>query len=220
MGAATATQSKADPPEKHAKKKKEKPPKMTHVVIENGMLTVDGWTGKAELNYDILDLKFLYFYAPGVGTAVVSNVFFPGAIEQREAFNENALSFLVNGHAFQLSSDKRLLSKKPESVWVKLDSGYQADARYPVMGYGSVSVAPYVWPGAQPKAMRAIGTVVAPPLPSAFRPKLIVQPCVTSAGLPCAPQPQPASQQIPVATAQSASGSAPAPRTDVATPQP
>ena len=41
---------------------KEKPPKMVAVSISRGTLTVDGMTGKAALNYEIKDLKYVYFY--------------------------------------------------------------------------------------------------------------------------------------------------------------
>src|ERR1035441_520255 len=51
--------------------KKVKPPRMTPVSISAGTLTVDGWTGKARLNYDIADLKFMYIYASGIGIAIV-----------------------------------------------------------------------------------------------------------------------------------------------------
>src|ERR1700723_452370 len=58
---------------------KEKLPKTTSVSITRGTLTVDGMTGKAALNYEIKDLKYIYFFVPGIGTTVVSNSPFPGA---------------------------------------------------------------------------------------------------------------------------------------------
>ena len=73
---------------KEDRRKKMKPPKMTPLSISAGTLTVDGWTGKAQLNYDIADLKFLYLYAPGIGTTIVSQNPFPGAKEQPGAFND------------------------------------------------------------------------------------------------------------------------------------
>jgi hypothetical protein len=56
---------------------KEKPPKLVSVSISRGILTVDGMTVKAALNYEIKDLKYVYFYVPGIGTVVVSKDPFP-----------------------------------------------------------------------------------------------------------------------------------------------
>ena len=44
--------------------KKEKPPKTVAVTITRGTLTVDGMIGKAALNYDIKDFRYVYLYAP------------------------------------------------------------------------------------------------------------------------------------------------------------
>ena len=192
VGAVRIEDSAAAPPKLIAdahgkkKKKKEKLPKMTHLDILSGTLTVDGWTGKAELNYEIADLKYLYFYAPGVGTAIVSDLQFPGAKEQKDAFDDKTLTFAVDGHAFQLTSDKRLLGKKPVSAFVKLDPHYQADARFPVMGYGTATVAPYMWPGAKAQAAKNAALAAPPPLPAEFRPKLATAACIPTAAKPCA----------------------------------
>src|SRR5580692_3716405 len=61
-------------------KKKEKPPKVTPAQISRGIFTVDGVIGKAALNYDIPDLKFIYFYAPGIGVVVISDNKFAGSV--------------------------------------------------------------------------------------------------------------------------------------------
>ena len=92
---------------------KEKLPKTVAVSISRGTLTVDGLTGKAALNYEIKDLKYIYFYVPGIGTTVVSNDPFPGAVEQKHAFDDKTLTVTVNEHTVQLSSDNRLLGKSP-----------------------------------------------------------------------------------------------------------
>ncbi len=52
--------------------------------IENGTLTVDGWTGKARLNYDISEVKFLYVSIPGQGTVIASMEQFPNSSPQKE----------------------------------------------------------------------------------------------------------------------------------------
>ncbi len=95
---------------------KEKPPKLVSVSISRGTLTVDGMTGKAALNYEIKDLKYVYFYVPGVGTTVVSPSPFPGAIEQKKAFDDKTLTVSVGEHVLQLTSEKRLLGKNAESA--------------------------------------------------------------------------------------------------------
>jgi hypothetical protein len=173
------------PPAAHAgkgkpeKKKKVKPPKTTPVSISRGVLTVDGWAGKAALNYDIADLKYIYISSPGIGTAVVSNVAFPGAKEQPAAFNETSLKIAVDNHVIELTSDKRLLGKKPLSAWVYLDTSYLYPSTFPTVGYGTVTHAPYAWPGSKPNvAAKGIATG-APPVPVNLRPAPVAQPCPT-----------------------------------------
>jgi hypothetical protein len=159
--------------------KKEKPPKMTPVSIAAGTLTVDGWTGKARLNYDIADLKFMYIYAPGIGITVVSQTPFPGAKEQPAAFNQQTLKITVDGHPIELYSEKPLLGKKPLSAWVSVDRGFQLPSKFPAFGYGTTIKSPYAWPGA--KDTLAKGAVAPPPLPTDLRPTLLLAPC--SAGM-------------------------------------
>ena len=40
--------------------------------VRDGVYTVDGMVAKLQLNYDVNGVNFLYFFVPGVGTAVVS----------------------------------------------------------------------------------------------------------------------------------------------------
>ena len=158
---------------------KEKPPKMVAVSISRGTLTVDGMTGKAALNYEIKDLKYVYFYVPGIGTTVVSNEPFPGAVEQKHAFDDKTLTVTVNDHTLQLSSDKRILGKAPESAFVLVDKNFTVPTKFPVMGYGPIRVAPYAWPGSRDNA-ELKGVVEPPPLPTNLRPALLLQPCPAS----------------------------------------
>jgi hypothetical protein len=156
--------------------KKVKPPKMTPVSISAGTLTVDGWTGKARLNYDIADLKFIYIYAPGVGTTIVSQNPFPGAKETPQAFNGKTLSITVDGHPIQLYSEKLLLGKKPVAAWVVVDRGFQLPSKFPVFGYGATTKSPYTWPGAK-ASVASNGVMQPPPLPNDVRPTLLLAPC-------------------------------------------
>ena len=181
-------------------KSKVKPLHTHPLTVVAGTLTVDGWTGKARLNYDIPGQDFLYFSSPSIGTVIVSQTAFPDSREQKFAMDGKTLTIHVSEHEIQLSSDKPMALKKPESVWVRLDTGYRQDPRYPVMGYGAVTRQPYAWPAATLAATR--GAAAAPPLPQSMMPTVITpvclsqvgKPCVTSAALP-AQKPQPARSQ-------------------------
>jgi hypothetical protein len=203
---------------------KEKPPKTVSVSIARGTLTVDGMTGKAALNYEIKDLKYVYFYVPGIGTAVVSNDPFPGAVEQKHAFDDKTLTVTLGEHVLQLSSDNRLLGKAPESAFVLVDKNFVVPTKFPVMGYGPIRVAPYAWPGSRNNG-ELKGSVEAPPLPVDLRPTLLLQPCppgqMRKAGPPVLPgQTAPPSPCVPIVTGQattSANQTAPPPGNTQAT---
>lgn len=174
----TATDLGYDERGKKLHGKKEKPPKMIPVSIARGTLTVDGMTGKAALNYDIADFKYMYLYAPGIGVAVVSNLPFPGATEEKNAFVDGTLTVTVGEHTLQLASEKRLLGKKPEPAYVLIDRQFALPSRFPVMGYGTVRKAPYVWPGAKPNEHVA-GLEDVPPPPADLLPVQLMSPCAT-----------------------------------------
>jgi hypothetical protein len=175
---------------------KVKPPKTVSVSISRGILTVDGLTGKAALNYEIKDLKYLYFYVPGVGTTVVSNGQFPGAVEQKKAFDDKTLTVTVGDHVVQLSSDKRMLSKAPQSAFVRVDKSFVVPTKFPVVGYGPIRVAPYAWPGSRVNE-ELKGAVEAPPLPADLRPTLLLQPCPPGQMRPAGPAPLPGQTVAP-----------------------
>jgi len=195
---------------------KEKAPKTVSVSINRGTLTVDGMTGKAALNYEIKDLKYFYFYVPGIGTTVVSNDPFPGAVEQKHAFDDKTLTVTVGEHVLQLSSDNRLLGKTPESAFVLVDKSFSVPTKFPVMGYGPIRVAPYAWPGSKNNE-ESKGAVEAPPLPADLRPALLLEPCprgqMRTAGSPALPgqtaAPHPCVPMPSVAPATSANRVAP-----------
>lgn len=214
----TATNLGYDEKGKKIAVKKEKPPKMTPVSISAGTLTVDGWTGKARLNYDIADLKYIYLYAPGVGTTIVSLSPFLGAKEQPGAFNNTTLMITVDGHPIELSSDKRLLGKKAQSAWVAVDRGFLLPAKFPVFGYGTTTKAPYAWPGSK-EAVASKGSIQAPPLPPEVTPTLLLTPCpagmMRRAGPPVLP-----GQKAPVQPCIPIQSTAASPATQVAPAQP
>jgi hypothetical protein len=156
---------------------KVKEPKMTPVTISRGTFTVDGMIGKAELNYNIPDLKFIYLYAPGIGTLVVSKDPFPGAKEQKNAFDDKTLTVTVVDHKLQIASDKRILGKKPESAYVLVDRGFKLPSKYPVVGYGTVLKAPYTWPGGRENEALTGAFVAPPPIPVNLKPAMLLPPC-------------------------------------------
>ena len=139
-------------------------------------MTVDGMTVKAALNYEIKDLKYVYFFVPGLGTVVVSNDPFPAAVEQKQAFVDKTLTVKVGEHVLQLSSDDRLLGKVPESAYVLVDKSFSMPTKFPAMGYGTLRVAPYAWPGSKSNE-ELKGVVEAPPLPADLRPAPLLAPC-------------------------------------------
>lgn len=156
---------------------KVKPPKMTPVSIVAGTYTVDGVIGKAALNYDIADLRFIYLYAPGIGVTVVSNAPFAGAKEEPRVFDDRTLTVAVGEHTLQLASEKKLLpGKGVQPGYVMVDREFSLPSRFPVVGYGVTQKAPYTWPGAKPQAVRA-GPVLPPPPPAELRPVLLMTPC-------------------------------------------
>jgi len=174
--------------EKKKKAKKEKPPIVTPATITRGTFTVDGAIAKAALNYTIPDLKFLYFYAPGVGAVIVSDNKFAGSKEQKNAFDGHTLTVKADGHDMQLYSDDILLGKraklgkggvdkKPESAWVALDPNFTMPSRFPTVGYGDKPTAPYTWPGSKVSLVAKGIDPDAPPVPMPLTPVLAEQPC-------------------------------------------
>lgn len=157
---------------------KEKAVKTVPVSISRGTFTIDGVIGKAALNYEIPDLKFIYLYVPGIGITVVSNTPFPGAKEQKLAFVGNTLSVTVTDHKLQLTSDNPLLGKKAksESAYVLLDRDFKLPSRYAEVGYGQTLKAPYAWPGSKANAALT-GVVTPPPLPKNLLPVQLLKPC-------------------------------------------
>ena len=162
---------------KKIKAKKEKEPKKIPVSVARGTMTVDGMTGKAALNYDIADLKFIYLYAPGIGVAIVSNEPFQGGTEQKKAFNLKTLTVTIGEHTLQLASEKLLLGKKPESAYVMVDRSFTLPSKFPVMGYGTVRKAPYQWPGSKQNGKEAEIADYAPPPPADLLPTQLLSPC-------------------------------------------
>jgi len=165
-------------------------PKMTPVNITDGTLTVNGMIAKVGLNYQIADLKYLYFWVPGLGIVTVTDKPFPGAKEQLAAFHSKGLTVKLNDQIIELYSDNFLLKndKKPLSAWVALDPTLTTPVddphfRSPVFGWGVTPGAPYTWPGSMPTDPKK--HALAPPVPVNLRPVIVKPvPVTISSALP------------------------------------
>jgi len=136
--------------------------------VRDGVLTIDGMVAKVQLNYDIQRTGYMYFFVPGVGTAVVSMAPLADGVKVPDAFDGEKLAFTVDGHSVELSNDGTSLLDKRKSradVYVRLDRSTVALSRYPRMGYGDTTQAPYVWPlsGPEPTSKEKVAYVVTPP---------------------------------------------------------
>lgn len=148
--------------------------------VRDGVLTVDGMVAKVELNYDIERIGYMYFFVPGVGTAVVSMSPIADAEKVQNAFDGSTLAFSAGGHAFELSSEGNLLSKRKDKskadVYVRLDRSTVAVSRSPQMGFGDTTQSPYVWPlsAREPKSKEKVAYVVPPPpMPASVLPRTV-----------------------------------------------
>ena len=168
---------------------KVKPPKTTALNIIGGTFTIDGMPGRAAMNYDIADLKYIYLYVPWIGTTIVSNAPFPGATEQPNAFNDHSMTINVGDHKLEITSDNRMLGKVPTSAYVLVDRDFQLPIKRPVVGYGAILKAPYEWPGAKQTVVAA--GKIPPPMPANLRPTLLLSPCPTGQMRPVGPRPLP-----------------------------
>lgn len=125
--------------------------KRVPLTVQNGTLSIDGLIARARLNYDIPSYLYLYISIPGYGTIITSPVHFPYSTEAKDALDGSMLSFKTSDdHFIELASEKSLSGHGKRSIFYAVDHGYQQPGRYPTIGYGTLSKAPYVWPGAIP----------------------------------------------------------------------
>lgn len=154
------------------------PDRLISARVRDGVLMIDGMVGKVQLNYDIERTGFMYFFVPGVGTAVVSMGPLAGAVKVPDGVDGNKLAFNVDGHSVELSSDAPLLSKRKNKdkadIYVRMDHSTMALSRYPRMGYGDTTEPPYVWPLSErePVSKEKVAYVVTPPpMPKSVLPR-------------------------------------------------
>jgi hypothetical protein len=160
--------------------------KLISADIRDGVLVVDGLVAKVQLNYDIHHVGYLYFYVPGIGTAVVTRAQMSGAVKVKDAFHGSNLAFTVGGHSFELTSEsdavgngKREKAGKAESgkgdkedAYVWLDTSTAVLDPNPMMGFGNTTQRPYVWPLSGPQAKDTTAHFVQPPpMPASVLPR-------------------------------------------------
>jgi hypothetical protein len=144
--------------------------------VRDGILSIDGMVAKVQLNYDIERTGYMYFFVPGVGTAVVSMAPLADGVKVPDAFDGEKLAFSVDGHSVELSSEANLLVKHKgkADVYVRLDRSALALSRFPRMGYGDTTASPYTWPlsGPEPESKEKVAYVVTPPpMPKSILPQ-------------------------------------------------
>ncbi|MGA7156481.1 MAG: hypothetical protein WBY53_06530 [Acidobacteriaceae bacterium] len=154
------------------------PDRLITAHVRDGVLMIDGMVGKVQLNYVIERTGFMYFFVPGVGTAVVSMGPLAGGVKVVDGFDGDKLAFSVEGHSIELSSDTPLLSKRKNrekaDIYVRMDHSALAISRYPKMGYGDTTQPPYVWPLSAPEPVskeKVAYVVTPPPLPKSILPQ-------------------------------------------------
>ena len=151
------------------------PDRLISAQVRDGVLTIDGMVAKVQLNYDIQRAGYLYFFVPGMGTAIVSRSPVADAVRVDNAFDGNTLTFAAGGHTFELTSKSSLLGKRRDQsspVYVRVDRTSVAAGRYPRMGYGDIAESPYVWPLSAPEQRdRDAHFVQPPPLPRSVLPR-------------------------------------------------
>lgn len=149
------------------------PNRLISAQVHDGILTIDGLVANVEMNYQIQRNGYMYFFVPGVGTAVVSLSPMPDAERVNDAIEGNVLHFDAGGHTFELTNKGNLLSKdKTTDVYVRLDRSTVAVGRRPRMGFGDTDSAPYVWPLSAPAEVDTTEYVVTPPpMPKSVLPR-------------------------------------------------
>lgn len=160
------------------------PDRLISAQVRDGILTIDGMVAKVQLNYDIQRAGYLYFFVPGMGTAVVSRAPIADAEKVSNAFDGKTLTFVAGGHTFELTSKDSLLAKnrdKSTDVYVRVDRSTVTAGRYPRMGFGDVADSPYAWPLSAPAERdREAHVVPPPPLPASVLPQTEVTASVSS----------------------------------------
>jgi len=158
------------------------PGKLISAKVNDGIFAIDGMVVKVKLNYRIDKAGYMYFFVPGMGTAIVSISPMPDSFKVKNAFDGNKLTFTAEGHRFELTSKDEIAGKN--DAYIHFDHSTVALARTPRMGFGDTTQAPYEWPASRPSPMDKEAHLVQPPaLPASALPK-IEDPTATISGKP------------------------------------
>ena len=136
--------------------------------------------GKVKLNYDVRGVRYLYFFVPGLGTAVVSLEPSVEGISEQGIYQDGELTVRVGEHTLNLTGVESLVNdkgKQPAHLYVRLDRNSWRLSRSPMLGFGAAAQSPYEWPGAlavQPSPEDA-GQVSLPVPPSLLPRKVAYQ---------------------------------------------
>jgi hypothetical protein len=169
---------------KQAREPKVPRSKQINIDIVGGILTVDGLATKVQLNYDISHAAHLYFFAPGIGTVILSRANMPNSTLVKDAFSTSEIRFNADGHSFDLSSDvppetgmpaklkklaklDKLAPPATSDGYIVIDYATTDLDRHPMFGYGNTTAAPYAWPLSKAAPKDTFAHLVAPPPPPA-----------------------------------------------------
>ena len=159
------------------------PSKVMSTQIRDGIFSIDGMVAKVKLNYSVEKAGYLYFFVPGMGTAIVSLSPMPDSVKVKDAFEGHKLTFSTQGHRFELTSSGEILGKN--DAYVHFDTSTVALARTPSFGFGDTMQSPYVWPLSKPSALDKEAHLVAPPpIPASAMPRTTEEDAAAAASKP------------------------------------
>ena len=113
------------------------------LLIQHGVLTVDGLTVKTGITTRVADLQYMYLCVPGTGAVVLAEHPFSGAREEPSAFQGKTLRFLAGTSLVELTAANRMRGNA--SVYVRFEPGETPGVRTPALGFGEAAFVPAVW---------------------------------------------------------------------------
>lgn len=110
--------------------------KPINLAIQNGILTVDGFTARMAVRQDIHNAGYLILFVPGTGTVVISLSPIPGSTPVPHGFHGSELSFSAGGRDFALHNETPM----PDTdVWIRLDPATADWVGQPFLGSGDAA---------------------------------------------------------------------------------
>lgn len=103
------------------------------LAVQNGILTVDGFTARMAVHQEIRNAGYLSLFVPGTGTVVISLAPTPGSTLVPHAFHGSELRFSAGGRDFAVHSETPL----PEGdAYIRLDSACDDWVGQPFLSHG------------------------------------------------------------------------------------